>query len=160
MKKIIPTAAGIMLILAFSIYPVRLADSFCCFGIVLGGLLGAVLAGRTDNDRLESTRALKIGAGIGVYSAIVVLFLNVLFGATSSDSVVFDPIPGFIYRFFSSMASGIMGIAGDTTPSANLLPDVWWRFIFQLFNNALFGAFGGVIGASLFRQEPPIDEQA
>ncbi len=160
MKRIVPIASGIVVILLFSIYPIRLADSFCCLGIVLGGLVGAVLVGRNQDDRMESTAALKIGARIGVYAAVVILLLNILFGNTSADSVALDPIPGFIYRFFSAMALGVVDIAGDSTPSANLLPDAWWRFIFQLISNALFGAFGGAIGASLFHQEPPIGEES
>jgi len=93
-----------------------------------------------------------------MYAATVVFLFNLLFVyifSWSSDGVL-DPFPEFIYRFLYAFAANFIDIAGDPGSLADTVPGIFARFVIQLFSNALFGAFGGAIGASLFRQEPPV----
>ena len=145
------------MILVFSIFPIRYANAFCCLGVVVGGLQGAVIRGKNQGLKLEVTHAIRIGALIGICAAVVTMLINLVIGLWWSGSVVFDPVPQFMYTFFLSLIEGVVGIAGDSpTWSLDQGPGIWGRFIFQLPSNILFGGIGGAIASSLFKEETPI----
>ena len=157
MRQIWPIFFGVLVILVFSIFPIRYANAFCCLGVIVGGFQGALLRGRGQGLKLEVTHAIRIGVYIGVVAACVSLVLNLLIGLWWQGSIVFDPIPQFLYTFFLRLLEGIMGIAGDSpTWSSDSGPGVVGRFLFQLPGHMLFGGIGGAIAASLFKQETPI----
>lgn len=157
MKQFWPIFFGVAVVLVFSIFPIRYANSFCCLGVVVGGLQGVLIRGRNQGLKMEVTYAIRVGVFIGAVAAFVTLILNLFIGLWWSGSIVFDPIPQFLYTFFLRLLEGIMGIAGDSpTWSNDSGPGVIGRFLFQLPSHMLFGGIGGAIAASLFKQETPI----
>ncbi len=154
MKKAWPIFFGIVVILVFSLYPIRYANSFCCLGVIVGGLQGALLVGRGEGIRLETTYAMRFGASIGLAAAVVMLGLNLLIGFWWNGDLIFDPVPQFLYTFFLRLIEGIIGIAGDAPQlTVNGGPGLWGRFLFQLPSNILFGGIGGAIASSLYKQQ-------
>jgi len=157
MNKKWPIIIGIAVALVFSIYPIRYANAFCCMGIILAGMQGAVLRGRAQGFKLETTHALRVGASIGFGAAVIMLLINTLIGLTLKNWIVFDPVPSFMYTFFFRLIEGVIDIAGNAPSFTDYGgPGPMARFLFQIPSNVLFGGIGGAIGASLFRQETPI----
>ena len=160
MSKIWPVFLGVVVVMVFSLYPIRYANALCCLGLVVGGIQGVVLTARTQDLKIEVTHAMRIGIYVGVLSAVVIFVINVLFALLFSfPNAVLDPVPQFGYSFLLSLVEGFIGIAGDA-PSLTVDggPGLFGRFVFQIPVNALFGGIGGAIGASLFREETPISE--
>jgi len=106
---------------------------------------------------LETTHALRIGAYIGLGSALVMLVLNLMASLLGSNAILFDPVPQFMYTFFMTLIKSVIDIAGNAPSlSQDGGPGPIGRFLFQLPSNLLFGAIGGAIAASLFKRETPI----
>lgn len=157
MKSKWPIIIGIAVVMVFSIYPIRYANAFCCLGVILGGMQGAVIKGKGQGLKLETTHALRLGASIGLGAAIFTVLLNLLIHLVSAGFIVFDPIPSIMYTFFFRLFEGIIDIAGNAPSyTEDGGPGPFARFVFQIPSNVLFGAIGGAIGASLFKQETPI----
>ena len=149
---------GVLVVMIFSIYPIRYANALCCLGLVVGGIQSVLLTARSQDLKIEVTHAMRLGIYVGLLSAVVILGINLLINLIVEVSVpVFDPIPQFGYSFLLSLLDGVLGIAGDP-PSLTVEggPGYVGRFFVQIPVNALFGGIGGAIGASLFRQETPI----
>ena len=161
MKRLIPISLGVLVILVFSFWPIRLSNSICCLGVALGGLLGASYVGRSEGGQLDSALGIRLGASVGVAAALVTLLINLFIWPTAQgDAPTVDPVPGFMYSAILGVFHGIRDLASDAPgvmdPSG---PGLVTRFVFQFFSNALFGAFGGAVAASLFREEPPVDRK-
>jgi len=158
MNKVWPVFWGVVVVLVFSLYPIRYANAICCLGMVVGGIQGVVLTARSQDLKVEATHAIRVGVYIGVASAVVILLINLLFSSVFGfTNAALDPVPQFGYTFLLSLVEGFIGIAGDA-PSLTVDggPGLVGRFVFQIPVNALFGGIGGAVGASLFRQETPI----
>jgi hypothetical protein len=160
MTKFWPLFFGVAVILVFSIFPIRYANAFCCLGVIVGGLQGALIRGRGQGFRLEVTHAIRLGSIIGALAAVVTLLLNLGINLWWNGALIFDPIPQFLYTFFLRLIEGIMDIGGNSPNwSTDDGPGLIGRFLFQLPSHVLFGGIGGAIAASLFKQETPISRE-
>ena len=158
MTKWWPIFWGVVVVLVFSLYPIRLANSLCCLGLAVGGLQASVVTAKNQGLQIETTHAIRLGALVGLVAAVIMLLVNMLFQwVFASTTIALDPIPQFGYSFLVSLLEGFFSIAGEApTWSLDGGPGAVGRFFVQLPVNALFAGIGGAIGASLFRQETPI----
>jgi hypothetical protein len=147
---------GTMVILFFSIWPMRAVNSLCCLGVVAGGLLTGVVCGRAQGGSLEAVQAIRLGATSGILASLLALGINALVAEGWISVPSLDPIPDFIYTFLNGIWEGIRDLPDSGGAAWADSPGYWTRVAFQLPSNALFGLFGGAIASSLFRRQPPI----
>lgn len=149
---------GAVVILVFSVWPVRTANTFCCFGVVLGGYLAATVTGKTQGAMIESTVGIRVGALAGLLASIAAVMLTLVGNWLWVDAPIFDAIPEVVYDFVYPLWDGIMDISAGSSTETSTGPGFLWRVLFQIPINALFGGFGGAIAASMFQKEPPLGE--
>ena len=160
--KSLPIFLGVVVVVIFSFWPLQVANAVCCLGVSLGAGLGVYMVGQQQGNMMEPTEGMRLGILIGVIAALVVLLLNLFFQGIgfylAGPSPYVDALPAYMYNFLIAMWEGFLEYTTDQR--SNLFtqePGVWWRFVFNLLNNILFGAFGGAVAASLFPKEPPLE---
>jgi len=161
-------AVGVLIGLVTAIAPVHYVNLVFCAGLIVAGYVAVRVAGRSS-DEMESVQGFRIGLWVGMLVAVLSFALNWLvragtmatpatadlFGVPASGFVL-DAIPpvftALTERFFAGFRSLISGGFSVGTPGVTL----GQRFAFGLLLLPFFSAIGGIMGASMFRRQPPV----
>ncbi len=153
-----PLVTGVVVVLLFSVawpIPIRSVNGFLCLGVILGGFVAGMVQAKANDNTLESTRGLKLGARVGFTAALIIILVDLLFeyvdfgqGARAGIDVL-DPIPKYIYAAIYGIWDGLLDLVSrDEGPDGLEWPGRIARYIILVVSTSLFGSFGGGIAAS------------
>lgn len=138
-------AAGVVTALPF-------LSCFCCLWIIGGAMLAAYLLARNSPASLTAGDGAVVGILSGIVAAVVNAFVSIPFNALNRDFS--QKFMEQMSQFFEELPEGwesLVERAGSVSSPA--------LFVFGLLVTAavfaVFGALGGVIGASLFGKKTP-----
>jgi hypothetical protein len=148
-----PAALGGLFIGVLSALPIiGIGNCCCCLWIVTGGLLASYLASGGRSTSLPPAEGALVGGLAGVVGAFVWLPVTVLV------AIVMSPVE-------QAIAGAILSNARDLPPEAREVLENLGQgssvmrhivgFVLMFFAGAVFGAIGGLIGATFFRKDVP-----
>jgi hypothetical protein len=131
---------------------VPLLDCFCCLWIIGGAILAAHLWAKKSPTSLTSGDGTIVGIFTGIVAAVVMSVLSLPLQGMKREAA---------RRFVEQFSTWFQNVppkwratfertAGNTTLAMFLLSLLVWVVVF-----AVFGALGGIIGASLMRKKTP-----
>ena len=163
-----PLIAGVAVFLLFSVawpLPIREANGFLCLGVALSGFVAGLVAARANDERLESVRGLKLGAQVGLVSALIVIAIDLLvdyttwFPADKAGVDYLDPIPRYIYLAIYGIWDGLLDLVDRSGVQDGLeWPGRIARYLILIVSSVLFAGFGGGVAASTVNQ-PSLEEE-
>jgi hypothetical protein len=160
-----PLITGVVVVLLFSISPIRSVNGLLCLGVVMGGFVAGTLQAKANGNRLESTRGLLLGAKVGLLSALVVIAFDLVVsyvpwpGGQMAGVDYLDPIPKYIYVTIYGIYDGLLDLAARGEPDGLEWPGRIARYAILLTSTFLFAGFGGGVAASSFVNQPSIGEE-
>lgn len=154
----VPLVTGVAVVLLFSVawpIPIRSVNGFLCFGVILGGFVAGILQAKANDNKLESTRGLILGAKVGVTAALIVILFDLFIdyvdvgqGARAGVDLL-DPIPKYIYAAIYGIWDGLLDIVSrDEGPDGLEWPGRIAQYIILVASTFLFAGFGGGVAAS------------
>jgi hypothetical protein len=137
---------------------IKLGNICCCLWVITGGVVAAYVLQQNQGDPIEIADGALVGLFAGLIGAVIELVLSlvlsVLLGPMErelrrqlQDTLVNMP-PEF-RNIFDQMNGGRYG-GGLFFLGLRMA-----AFFFSLVIGAVFSTIGGVIGASIFRKQPP-----
>lgn len=148
-------AVGVLIGLFTAIYPVYYVNLVFCGGLMAAGYVAARMAGGRTGQ-LESVQGFRIGLWVGVLVAVLTFLLNWVLQASPSSLPILDAMPpvftSFVERFFAGFRNLISGGFTVQQPGVTLGE----RFLYNMILLPFFSSIGGIMGASMFRRQPPV----
>lgn len=152
-SKTQPALLGGAAIGVLSALPVINVANCCCAWILFGGALAAYLHQQNDPEPITAGDGALVGALAGVVGAFVWLVLTI-------------PISWALAPFQSQMMQRALQNAPDMAPEARAFLEsmsgapavgvgLIFSFLVMLCLSSLFGLFGGLFGALMFRKAAP-----
>lgn len=160
-------AVGVLIGLVTAIAPLHQVNLVFCAGLIVAGYVAVRVAGRSS-DEMESVQGFRIGLWVGVLVAALSFAINWLVRAglaplpdaalagAAEPRLLLDALPpvftALAERFFAGFRSLISG--GFVVQQMGVT--LGQRFAFGLALLPFFSAIGGIMGASMFRRQPPV----
>jgi len=139
--------AGVIIGVLANLPLLNLINCFLCLWVWVGGILGVVFYRKFQHGGPDLTPGQ--GAGLGAIAGLIGAFVGVVvYAATSFISM---PLFARLAEYFQ--------VEGDlpfrTGGPGAVLTSAFVFFLMDVVAYPLFGALSGLIGASLFRKQPP-----
>lgn len=165
MRSFAGIAVGVLIGLVTAIYPFYYVNLLFCAGLIAGGYVAVRVAG-SRTGQIESVQGFRIGLMVGMGVALVTFLLNwVLQGGVSlplggnagaRPLGLLDAMPpvftNFVERFFAGFRNLISGGFSTQLPGVTLGE----RFFYNMILLPFFSSIGGIMGASMYRRQPPV----
>jgi uncharacterized protein involved in cysteine biosynthesis len=132
---------------------IPLVNCLCCLWIIGGAMLASYLLARNSTASLTSGDGAIVGVFAGIVAAVVEAFVSLPFQALNQQFLrrFMEQLSQFTEDMPSGWEKWLDIGRGGISPAWFLLSLVISMAVF-----AVFGALGGVIGASLFGKKKPL----
>ena len=134
--------AGALTALLSAVPFINLVNCLLCGWLWIGGIFAVWLYRYFSDASVERGQGAMLGAVMGLFAAVIATLLGLIAG-TSASSVTPDQM---------AQLEEMMGESAQILTSPTTLVTI--SLVANLIFDPLFGALGGLIGASIFKSKP------
>jgi len=151
--KLQPALLGGVAIGVLSALPVINIANCCCAWILFGGALSAYLMQQNHPEPIQAGDGAIVGLQAGLVGAFVWLIVSVPISAALAP--LQSEMTQRILRDASEMAPEVRGLLESISGRPVIGLGLVFGFFVMLCVSTVFGMLGGLLGALMFRKNPP-----